>query len=447
MKKSNKYTYNEMKSIIELVKNEVPIEFIIKKFYNSKIFVHDNYSKCLCPFHDDHHPDNFCIVLDNTYYCYACSEDSKGRHGDVIQLTEHALNLSMKEAVLYLKDIVDSGEVNTEEYIELKKEKKEKLKKFLAERLNPNKKRTPKRTLSKIKSTSNKSPSKNIVTTEDDEQDFWEDFLKGPAFELELEKNKKIKEIYKYFFSNLLNLTQAGKEYLFERGFKEEILRGFHVRSLNYAGYVFKELLKKFNMDDLVDSGLVIKDKERFIFAFSKPCIIFTSFVDGEPVYFISRNPNVQDSKNRFSKPKNIPQILFAGNLNDDIIFHFESCTDAMAFTQFTKNTHVSSESGLTANIINEYPDKKFIIVFDKDKSGRGQNAADAILKKYPGRAELFNYDKFIQYYDIPVGNIAWKDMNDLLQIKLFGYIVKSPKIIVPKNKKKKKEPSRAAPS
>lgn len=53
--------------------------------------------RCLCPFHDDHHPSMSFSVRKNTFRCFVC-----GAHGGTIDLAMRALNKGFREAVEWL---------------------------------------------------------------------------------------------------------------------------------------------------------------------------------------------------------------------------------------------------------------------------------------------------------------------------------------------------------
>ena len=55
--------------------------------------------KCLCPFHEDHHPSMSFSIRKNTYRCFVC-----GEHGDTIDLVMKQQRLGFKEACDFLND-------------------------------------------------------------------------------------------------------------------------------------------------------------------------------------------------------------------------------------------------------------------------------------------------------------------------------------------------------
>ena len=55
--------------------------------------------KCLCPFHEDHHPSMSFSIRKNTYRCFVC-----GEHGDTIDLVMKYQRLGFKEACDFLND-------------------------------------------------------------------------------------------------------------------------------------------------------------------------------------------------------------------------------------------------------------------------------------------------------------------------------------------------------
>ena len=55
--------------------------------------------RCLCPFHDDHHPSMSFSVRKNTFRCFVC-----GAHGGTIDLAMRALNKGFREACEWLGD-------------------------------------------------------------------------------------------------------------------------------------------------------------------------------------------------------------------------------------------------------------------------------------------------------------------------------------------------------
>ena len=55
--------------------------------------------KCLCPFHEDHHPSMSFSIRKNSYRCFVC-----GEHGDTIDLVMKYQRLGFKEACDFLND-------------------------------------------------------------------------------------------------------------------------------------------------------------------------------------------------------------------------------------------------------------------------------------------------------------------------------------------------------
>ena len=55
--------------------------------------------KCLCPFHEDHHPSMSFSIRKNTYRCFVC-----GEHGGTIDLVMKYQRLGFKEACDFLND-------------------------------------------------------------------------------------------------------------------------------------------------------------------------------------------------------------------------------------------------------------------------------------------------------------------------------------------------------
>ena len=55
--------------------------------------------KCLCPFHEDHHPSMSFSIRKNTYRCFVC-----GEHGGTIDLVMKQQRLGFKEACDFLND-------------------------------------------------------------------------------------------------------------------------------------------------------------------------------------------------------------------------------------------------------------------------------------------------------------------------------------------------------
>ena len=55
--------------------------------------------KCLCPFHEDHHPSMSFSIRKNTYRCFVC-----GEHGGTIDLVMKYQRLGFPEACRWLAD-------------------------------------------------------------------------------------------------------------------------------------------------------------------------------------------------------------------------------------------------------------------------------------------------------------------------------------------------------
>ena len=72
---------------------ELPIEAVAER-----LGLHVVRHKCLCPFHDDHHP-SMSLGRNNKYRCFVC-----GAHGDVIELVMRHLQKSFPDACRWLMD-------------------------------------------------------------------------------------------------------------------------------------------------------------------------------------------------------------------------------------------------------------------------------------------------------------------------------------------------------
>ena len=59
--------------------------------------------RCLCPFHDDHHPSMSFSVRKNTFRCFVC-----GAHGGTIDLAMRALNKGFRETCEWLDPLLTS---------------------------------------------------------------------------------------------------------------------------------------------------------------------------------------------------------------------------------------------------------------------------------------------------------------------------------------------------
>lgn len=80
--------------LINTLKEEI-LEIPIKRIIDSRISEYQ-YGKYLCPFHDDHTPNNFHIFeQSNSYHCFAC-----GENGNAITFIMHYDNLTYAEAIL-----------------------------------------------------------------------------------------------------------------------------------------------------------------------------------------------------------------------------------------------------------------------------------------------------------------------------------------------------------
>jgi len=91
---------------------DVPISEIIE--LRIKSYGYDRY---LCPFHDDHTPNNFKInKAKNTFHCYAC-----GANGDAIQFIQDYDNISFSEAIIRIS--IELGFISGEKIQETEIEK------------------------------------------------------------------------------------------------------------------------------------------------------------------------------------------------------------------------------------------------------------------------------------------------------------------------------------
>ena len=80
---------------IELQKlRDLPIEGVAERL-GLRVRMH----KCLCPFHEDHHPSMSFSIRKNTYRCFVC-----GAHGDTIDLVMKHLRKDFRGAAEWLAD-------------------------------------------------------------------------------------------------------------------------------------------------------------------------------------------------------------------------------------------------------------------------------------------------------------------------------------------------------
>ena len=93
--KSSKTVSNKNMEKYELQKlRDLPIEEVAERL-GLQVTRH----KCLCPFHEDHHPSLSFSVRKNTYRCFVC-----GASGGTIDLVMRHLNLDFKAACRWLAD-------------------------------------------------------------------------------------------------------------------------------------------------------------------------------------------------------------------------------------------------------------------------------------------------------------------------------------------------------
>ena len=90
---------NELKNLVK----ELPITVTAQYLEGNGV------NKFLCPFHDDHTPNNLSLnKVYNNFRCYCC-----GAEGDIITLTKQALGIGFQEAIIVLA--YDNGFITSEE--------------------------------------------------------------------------------------------------------------------------------------------------------------------------------------------------------------------------------------------------------------------------------------------------------------------------------------------
>lgn len=224
-------------------------------------------------------------------------------------------------------------------------------------------------------------------------------------------------EIYKYFYDSI-KLTSKGLAYLRGRGFAENVIHDFGLKSIDEPEELANKLKKQFSMEELISSGLFGKSStNRPYFVFYLPCVIIPIFRDRtEPIYFSSRNLT-NDKKKRFFKLHNRPQEYYTGNDHSSEYILFEAPLDAISYYQLTGRQNFIILAGLNYNLYakirKELPNIVLKIAFDKDE--RGREAENRIYINTGERPKRFDFDGFRR--ELGLRQDHYKDMNDILKM------------------------------
>lgn len=246
-----------------------------------------------------------------------------------------------------------------------------------------------------------------------------------PIYKSSIEKKTiSYNNIYKEFI-DLLNNEEA-IEYLGKRMIKKEQIINYSIKNLpkdKTSQYlIIKKLLKNYDENDLIKSGIVVKSKEYnnlYLFHHKHRLIIPYFDIDGSTILSIQGRAIDEEIKPKYLFNKNSKDSIYnihtLGNIRDIIIC--EGVIDALSLERLGYNA--IALSGVTKiNLLKQYEIlNKYNLYSFSDNDNAGKKLIEKIYKldNYKGAFLISNFTT----------NDNIKDINDLLS----NSIIKSFKI------------------
>ena len=183
---------------------------------------------------------------------------------------------------------------------------------------------------------------------------------------------------YMYFdiMANM-ELTQAGRDYLYHRGLSDSIINRYDLRSIDDPKTTAQNLLKRYSLQTLIEAGLYDYSKNnKPYFAFFMPAIVFPHFdMEATRITYLSTRNLSGDVKS--FKLHNVPSRLYYGDIqNSPSIYVFEGIISALSFAQLTGKDNFVALNGLITPAKHEklrdmMPNQKVILALDPDEAGK----------------------------------------------------------------------------
>ncbi|MCB5063081.1 DNA primase [Streptococcus mutans] len=283
----------------------------------------------LCPFHKEKTP-SFNVIEDRQFFhCFGC-----GRSGDVFKFVEDYRNISFLESV-----------------------------QVLAERSGIN------------------------VTLQDKSQEVKKEHPHQKLFNINEDANK--------FYQAVLKTTKVGetaRQYLYERGLTDELITYFKIGlAPNEYDYLYQAMLKKYDEDTIINSGLFnLSDSNSIYDAFRNRIMFPLADEFGHIIGFSGRIWTEEDTSKKLAKYKNTRStIIFnksyelyhldkakAAAKKEHELYLMEGFMDVIAaYRAGIPNAVASMGTALTSEHVKHLRKftKKVILTYDGDKAG--QNA------------------------------------------------------------------------
>lgn len=216
--------------------------------------------------------------------------------------------------------------------------------------------------------------------------------------------------------SEILTLTDTGFEYLCNRGMGGYTMDIYGMVSIDDPQAVKDILLKNYDLDLLLRSGLFVERNGKPLFVFYQPCIVFPNF--GKKLLNGITTRNLRGKVKSF-KLANIPTPIYEGSVHEtkDSIYVFEGIFNALSFRELTGSDSFIAVNGLISpsgydKLKQQYEGRELILCMDNDQAGR--QALDKIED-----CKFINWNIVAQNYGFsqmpkhPDGKAY--DLNDLL--------------------------------
>jgi len=316
-----------MTNAIPMIKQTSIIDFASR--IGLDIVHRSNHSEVSCPKCNETGARHLYLYQDNRFHCFKCGSD-----GDIIDLYRMTYNCTPKEAIDGLKktygyNLPDYGQNSVKQRFEPLKAKSTKIIEL---------------------------PKINV-------------------------KDKDIQAIYYDLAGDILTLSQTGRDYLHSRGLSDKTIERFQLLSIDNPANVKAELLRRFDTEMLIKSGLFSLREGVPQFAFYQKAIVFPHFVEFYISGFTTRN---LDGEVKSFKLHGLPSPLYEGYIDESTteIYVTEGIINALSLFELTGNDSFIAISGLITpgkyrELQRLYPGIKLILAMDGDKAG--QDALDKI--------------------------------------------------------------------
>jgi DNA primase len=340
-----------MKEIIERVKSQVSLVDVIASYGIDLAKQGGNYV-CKCPFHTEKKPSCTVYPETNRFYCYGCST-----HGDAIEFIRLYERLGFREALAKLASQLGIG----------------------IPAPNEDEGDRTRRRLSSIL-------DQSVL------------FFRR-ALELRLKKGDPLIEVF-----------------LRDRGINPQSLERFRIGFAPSSGELVTYLLdsRRFRPSDLLDAGVLKRDRYGRLFPFFWNRVIFPFLKDGRVVYLTGRAVNQTEPRylnlpaGEFFKKTIYNSDALRSAAKD--IFITEGIIDCILAEQLGFSTIALAGMGANDDLARMLNDKNVYIAFDNEESGAGQKGAEKLV------SDLYIHEKESRIITLPRRpGVAKVDLADYL--------------------------------